>query len=212
MYRSYLATVILAGAVIASPAAATEFTGGRAQAHVGWDRTTIEVDIDAEDEFNTYTFSGKGHKAGVNFGAEVGFDAALGETMIAGAYAGIEFATTKKSFEDLLSVKLGRNFTIGARLGAVVSERALLYVKGGYSNGRITLNYDGGGSDHENRGGIHFGLGGEMSLGAKMYARAEYVRTNYRKYEDLVYYGDIYAEGQAKGHRDQILVGFGTRF
>jgi outer membrane immunogenic protein len=138
--------------------------------------------------------------------------------MIAGAYAGIEGATTKQCSpifgNDEGCLRLGRNLTVGARVGAKVSPLAMLYVKGGYSNGQLRATYRDfddptfNWSEHTNRGGYHFGAGGEIAVGPQGYVRLEYVRTNYNGY----HYSDPGVRFSVDGHRDQVLAGFGLRF
>jgi outer membrane immunogenic protein len=158
----------------------------------------------------------KGHDGGLDAGAEAGYDARIGKSVIAGAYAGIEFADTKECSpvdgNDSFCLKLGRNVTVGARLGAKVSDRVLLYVKGGYSNGQLRgvyRNSDDPSLDfnaHSNRTGYHLGVGGEMAMGPNGYVRLEYVHTIY---DDFV---DPDLGLGLDGHRDQVLAGFGLRF
>jgi outer membrane immunogenic protein len=214
MRNLYLATALSAVALVSTPAAAAPFSGPRAELRGGYDRTTLDLDYDDGVD----VFSDSGHKSGFDIGAEVGYDAQIGGAVIAGAYAGAEWATTKECGElvgdDEACLKLGRNFTLGARLGAMISPMAMLYAKAGYSNGQIkatyrnsidpTLNF----SDHDNRDGFHFGIGGEVAIGTQAYARAEYVRTNYSAYT----YSDPDYDVKIDGHRDQLLVGFGMRF
>jgi outer membrane immunogenic protein len=193
-----------------SPAAAAQFSGPRVEIRGGWDRTTLSVD-DAVD-----SVSGSDHSSGWDAGVEIGYDAALGKSLIAGAYAGVEFANTKECGEvygnDSLCLKLGRNFTLGGRLGVKVSPKVMLYAKAGYSNGQLRAVYRNSddpslnGEAHSNRGGLHFGAGGEASVGTNRYVRLEYVRTEYDAYSDP----DL--GGSVDGHRDQVLAGFGLRF
>jgi outer membrane immunogenic protein len=206
--RKNIFVLFAAGAFVSAPAAAANFTGPRAEVRGGWDRTTIDLSVD--------DMSGSGHKDGFNLGAEVGYDASLGAMVVAGAYAGVEFATTKACSEvygdDEACLKLGRNFTLGARLGAKVSPQAMLYVKGGYSNGQLKATYKDfidptySFSAHANRDGFHFGGGVELAVGPNGYVRAEYVRTNYDDYNNSDFGVKIDA------HRDQALLGFGLRF
>lgn len=201
-------------AISAPATAASSFSGLRAEVRGGWDKTRIDVTLDD----GTDRVSGHGSKSGFNLGAEVGYDAAISPTIIAGAYAGIEGSTAKECSpvvgNDEACLKLGRNFTLGARLGAKVSPMALLYVKGGYSNGQIKATYDNNDdptldfSDHANRGGFHFGIGAEAAVGHRGYIRAEYVRTNYSDYD----YSVPDFRVNVDGHRDQALLGFGVRF
>lgn len=212
--RKSISILFGAAVVFATPAAAANFAGPRAEVRGGWDRMTLDLSYDDGVD----SFHDSGHKSGFTLGGEVGYDAALSPTLTAGAYAGAEFATTKSCSEvvgdDKACLKMGRNLTLGARLGAKVSPMALLYVKGGYSNGQLKATYRNDidptldFSDHANRGGFHLGLGAEMAVGSQGYVRAEYVRTNYN--------GEHYSDGSVDvdldGHRDQVLLGFGLRF
>lgn len=212
--RTKFLAALGAATVIASPAFAADFAGPRAEIRGGWDRTTIDVEYDDGED----SFSDDGHDTGFALGGEVGYDFAIGTSVVAGPYAGVEWATTKECSEvygdDKACLKLGRNFTLGGRIGAVVSPTILLYAKGGYSNGQLKATYedfldsDFNYSDKENRDGFHFGLGGEMAVGSTGYVRAEYVRTNYNDYDNTEDGVDI----KIDSHRDQLLLGFGLRF
>lgn len=212
--RVFSIVLLATAAVFSTNAAAATFSGARAEVRGGWDRMTLNLSYeDAEGRL-----SDSGHRSGFDLGAEVGYDVQAGPALVVGAYAGIEGSSAKACSplvgNDSACLKLGRNFTVGARLGAKVSPLAMLYVKGGYSNGQLRASYENAEdptldfSDHANRGGYHFGVGGEMAVGAQGYVRAEYVRTNYN--------GDSYADHDFRvsldGHRDQVLAGFGIRF
>ena len=211
-----LKTVLLATAalVAATPATAADFDGPRAEVRLGWDRTAIDLSVDD----GTTSVDGKGHDDGFGLGAEVGYDALIGGKAIIGASAGAEWATTKECGavfgDDEACLKLGRNFTLGARIGAAVTPQALLYVKGGYSNGQLKLTYedfDASGVDtigKANRGGFHFGLGGEFNVSKTGYVKAEVVRTNYNDYDQ----SDEFAAVKLDARRTQALLGFGMRF
>ena len=212
--RNFSFILCTVAAVIATPATAASFSGPRAEARVGWDRTTLDLSYqDAED-----SLSGSGHKSGYDVGAEVGYDYQSASGFVAGAYAGVDYASTKKCSavfgDDRGCLKLGRNFTVGARVGAKVSPLIMLYAKGGYSNGQIKATYHNSDDptldfgDHANRGGYHVGAGAEFALGQQGYIRAEYVRTNYSDYD----YSDPDFKVSVDGHRDQALLGFGLRF
>ena len=199
--------------LVATPAFAADFAGPRVEGRLGFDKTTISLGIsDGVDSFKD-----KGHDSGVNVGVEAGYDAKVGK-LVAGVYAGAEIATTKECGElygnDESCLKMGRNFTLGARLGAAVSPSALLYVKGGYSNGQLKATYEDfadssfNSTEKANRGGFHFGAGAEFALSASTYVRAEYVRTNYNDYD----YSDGEIDLKIDSHRDQAVLGFGLRF
>jgi outer membrane immunogenic protein len=213
MFKSFF--LASAALLAATPAMAADFAGPRAEARLGWDRTAIDLSFDD----GTTSFDGKGHDDGFGLGAEVGYDAALGAgKAIIGAYAGAEWATTKECSEvfgdDEACLKLGRNFTLGARIGAVVTPQALIYVKGGYSNGQLKATYEDFGdsdfntSEKANRGGFHLGLGGEYNVSETGYVKAEVVRTNYNDADS----SDEFVDAKIDARRTQAVVGFGLRF
>jgi outer membrane immunogenic protein len=208
MFKTVSVVALVLGA--ASPALAADFAGPRAEARLGWDRTTMEISYD--DGFSS--FNTKGHDDGFGLGAEVGYDVKLGTAAVLGAYAGAEWASTKECTEvygnDEACLKLGRNFTLGARIGATVSPKALLYVKGGYSNGQLKATYEDFAdssynfSDKANRGGFHLGVGAEMNVTETGYVKLEAVRTNYNDYDN--------GDEKLDTRRTQIVAGFGLRF
>ena len=207
-------TLLASATLFAAPAVAADFAGPRAEIRLGFDKTTIDLGYD--DGFDTA--SGSGHDSGFGLGAELGFDAALGSRVRGGVYAGVEGSTTKECSElfgeDEACLRLGRNFTAGARLGVVASPRIMVYAKGGYSNGQLRATYEDfldssyNFDEHANRGGFHVGGGVEVAVNASSYVRAEYVRTNYNDYR----YDDGFEALTIDSHRDQLFVGFGLRF
>lgn len=210
-----LKRIFLTGAVLlaATPAAAADFAGPRAEARFGWDRTTVEVEYDDGDT----AFEGKDHDDGLGVGVEFGYDFAVGGAVV-GGYAGVDFANTKECSEvfgnDEACVKLGRNFTLGARIGAAVTPSTLLYVKGGYSNGQTKVTYedfadsDFNTTEKANRDGFHVGVGAEMNVSETGYAKLELIRTNYNDYG----YSDDFVDASTDSRRTQATLGFGLRF
>jgi outer membrane immunogenic protein len=198
----------------ASPAAAADFTGPRLEGRIGYEWITLVLKL--SDGVTSVAESG--HKSGVNLGGEVGYDVALGSRAVIGAYAGIEGASAKACSEvngnDQGCLTLGRNLTVGGRIGAKIADKVMVYAKGGYSNGQLRASYSDFSdptfdfSDHVNRGGFHFGGGVEGQISPNTYARVEYVRTEYDEYA----YGDADLELGLSGHRDQVVAGFGVRF
>jgi outer membrane immunogenic protein len=203
---------LIIGAALAAgfttPVMAQNFSGPRVEARAGWDNLGISTNIDGDKESDD--------KSGVSFGGEAGFDGAFGGNGVLGAYAGLDFATTKdcvKEGTEQGCIKAGRNITVGVR-GGFVAGAALIYAKGGYSNGSLKLTYTDTAFPADNfsfsdqADGFHVGGGVEFALGTNSYAKAEYVYTDYNgaEYKDA----DISASIDARRH--QALVGFGVRF
>lgn len=190
------------------------FNGPRIELRAGWDNPDIRATI----QDNRNRVSRSADKSGVTYGGEVGYDYSPDNKIVIGAYAGLEGSTTKACGElygeDRLCVRAGRNIVAGARVGAVLDDKFLIYGKGGYSNGRVTVDYQ----DNEliladenfghNFDGFHVGAGIEAAVGSGVYGRLEYIYTKY---------GRISAETDAlsaslKPTRQQVVYAMGVRF
>lgn len=213
----------VAAAAIAVPAFAQDaapafdgpaFTGPRIEARLGWDSPDVRATISD----GTNSISRSASKSGVVYGGEVGYDHSAGQMLVLGAYVGLEGSSTKSCGElygeDRLCARAGRNITAGARIGAVVSDSLMLYGKGGYSNGRASIDYQ----DYEliladvdegrNFDGFHLGAGVEAKVSGGLYGRLEYVYSNYGKTSVAV--DD--AVGSLKPTRHQVVYAMGVRF
>jgi len=189
----YLVAVLFAGA-LAAPAYAQDgpnFSGPRVEGIVGYDRAHVEGES----------------TDGVLYGARVGYDVRAGRAVL-GIDGEITDSTTDECIRDFtiagdrLCANAGRDLYVGGRVGAVVSRNAMVYGIAGYTNGRITLDYDDGATgaadfhDGRNLDGVRVGAGIQYALGRNAFVNAEY---RYSNYEDGV-------------SRNQVLGGFGVRF
>lgn len=213
MHSKYVLAAALAA--LATPALAqdTGSTGFRAEVRAGYDNAQLNVDYDD----GTDSFDESDGTSGIAYGGEIGFDFDLGGVVV-GPYAGIDFANTDYCSElfgeDELCIEAGRNITAGLRLGAQVSPNALIYAKGGYSNGRVTLAYEDfegildNFEESDSLDGFHIGAGAEVGFSGSTYGKLEYVYTNYSSAN----YQDTDFSAGADLSRHQVLVGFGVRF
>jgi len=157
----------------ATPAMAQDATapaGLRVEALVGWDRPGI-------DGF---------HANGILVGFGAGYDLALGNSVSLGIDGEISDSSAKRS-----GIKTGRDLYAGGRVNFAVSPKANVYVKGGYTNGRLTAEGDG-----INLDGFRIGAGGQWIVSGKTYVGAEYRYSNYELGVD----------------RHQVALTVGTRF
>jgi outer membrane immunogenic protein len=145
------------------------------------------------------------NETGLSYGGVVGYDYQSGKAVF-GVEGEIDGSTAKDCVSnafaagDRLCIKAGRDLYAGVRAGVVVGNKALLYVKGGYANGRINATYTAGGTttkDGTNSDGWRVGTGVELPLANNLLVRAEYRYTNYSD-SDVA--------------RHQGLVGFGVKF
>ena len=196
MRKSLLAVLLVGTAgIAATPALAQDqspFSGVRVEGIVGYDTTDVEGD----------------NSDGVTYGAGVGYDFQVG-----GAVLGVEGEVSDSSIDECVSdvdvvgdelcVDAGRDLYVGGRVGAAVSRNVLLYGKAGYTNGRVSLDYEDGTAGTaadfeagENLDGVRVGAGVEVAIGANSYAKTEYRYSNYEQGFD----------------RHQVVAGFGFRF
>lgn len=179
--------------------------GLRIEATVGYDRLEASYIEDDTKFFDGYD--------GIGFAGEIGYDAAVGERVLLGGYAGIGQSTQKQCDEvfgnDELCQKPGLALYAGARVGLRVGAVSQVYLRGGYSQAKLKLDYDAPGtfadfSDDENYRGYHIGVGGEYGLGGGAYLKGDVTVTEYST-NDKLYDGVSF-------QRRQAVVGLGFRF
>lgn len=196
-----------------SAAQATAQTGLRAEAHLGWDHPAIFASVSD----GTTALSGQESKDGLLYGVELGYDARLNDFDL-GVYGGFDGASTGEcvlyATGDEACLKAGRNWSLGVRAGYFVSDNILAYVKGGYANGSVKLDYRDAtvaANDFtvsDNMDGYQVGGGIQVGLGPNLYAKLEYVRTDYKDYDVRSgTYGAL-----VRVDRDNLVYGMGFRF
>ena len=221
-------TILIAGSAALGaallPAAAraqdgrAPFTGPRIEAIAGYDhlRSGSSVDNDTSRDL-------KQSINGVTYGAGVGFDAAVGNTLRAGVEAEISDSTAKwdnnngvPNTFNLGRVSADRDIYVGGRIGYVTSPNTMVYVKGGYTNARFGLQGTDGTVSRDQRldtDGYRIGAGVEHQLSGNAYVKAEYRYSNYAKGE-FDFNGTTPDSSRFKidTDRHQVVVGAGLRF
>lgn len=173
-----VAAIALAG--LSAPAFAQEaasFSGPYVGAVGGYDHLSIG------DSTGREGIDGFGY--GVNLGYDMNFSGA-----VFGVEGEVTGSTAKKTYRDgtdTVVAKAGRDFYAGIRAGFAVAPATLVYVKGGYANGRITGNVTTGGTTYvlaDNVDGVRLGAGLEQAFG-QFSGRLEYRYTDYSNIELL---------------------------
>jgi outer membrane immunogenic protein len=201
-------TAALLASALATPALAQErapFTGPHVEVTGGWDRLT------GKD-------GNGGHKDGFVYGVGAGYDAQVGG-LILGVEGEVSDSTNKLRANDVFvngdstRIKAGRDLYIGARLGYAVAPATLLYVKGGYTNARLSNRYNDGvggfSNDHVNADGYRLGAGVEQKFnvfGPGGFVKAEYRYSNYKNLN----FGDANVDTDFDRH--QVVGSVGVRF
>jgi outer membrane immunogenic protein len=207
------ATAALAAPAFAQDAPPT-FTGPRAGVILGYDRlqpgsgpnSNISSDRKAD---------------GLTYGGDVGYDAAIGNSLVIGAEGEVTGSTAKVTNPATASalgfgrVKAGRDLYIGGRLGFRAAPSTLIYAKGGYTNQRLDLVASNGTTEtgsHFNLDGYRLGAGVEQALGGKAYAKIEYRYSNYGDARLEYPNGANTNNFDVDTDRHQVVAGVGIRF
>ena len=164
---------VVALVAIAAPAHASNHSGGRIEALVGWDHPSIGLeDLGIDDDVNS---------DGIVFGIGAGYDFAVGPAASIGI--DIEASESTADFEfddgvDTAEIAAGRDLYVGGRATFVVSPTANVYVKAGYTNARFRFDLNGD-RESANADGVRGGIGAQFALGGNAYVGGEYRYSNY---------------------------------
>ena len=208
-----------ATAALAAPAfaqdAPTTFTGPRAGVILGYDQIQPGRGPDSD--------IGSDHRAqGLTYGGDLGYDAAIGNSLVIGAEGEVTGSTGKVSNSPTNAaalgygrVKAGRDLYIGGRVGVRAAPSTLIYAKGGYTNQRLDLTASDGTTEtgaHYNLDGYRVGAGVEQAIGGKAYAKIEYRYSNYGDARLEYPNGANTNNFNVDTDRHQIVAGVGVRF
>jgi outer membrane immunogenic protein len=222
---SLLATAALA--VAATPvlaqdgdaATVSSFTGPRAEIFGGWDRPgsrTTVISAAPEEGGEPTVIREKSHKDGGVAGGLIGYDMPIGDRFIVGAFGSYALPTAKTCIALGEAgggcVSTDHELEAGARAGAKIGSRAMVYAKGAYVRGRFKSRFGDGVdyvTDHDNRNGWRAGAGVEFALNKHAYVKAEYDYTRFKSFDTVSFDGD---DARVRMDRNQVLAGFGLRF
>ena len=118
--------------------------------------------------------------SGLGLGGQVGYDFRLSPTVVVGAEVDLTGRTGSGNLGGAAGydLKQGRTIAATARLGYLVAPESLLYVRGGYANGRFSLD-NGTVQSSTNRDGYQIGVGYEQQLRQNVSARLEYTHSGF---------------------------------
>lgn len=195
-----LPLAILAAAGIAAPAQADTFEGPYVGVAAGWDRGEVSARIEATP------LDAEASRDALVLGGYAGYNHKLTDRIVIGAEAGftgtVDDRVRATSAGDALTVDPRYSFDLGARAGYLVTDKALVYVRGGYANQRARTSLDTGTGiirSSDNLDGWQIGGGLEYAISAKVSARLEY------RYSDFGKNGGDY-------ERHQTLIGVSYNF
>lgn len=198
----------------AAPADGPSFAGPRAEIFGGWDRVGTRTRFDD----GTTRVTDRSHRNGATAGALLGYDMPVGDRFVVGAFGSYAISTAKDCHYGAPAgelngcLKAGREIEGGARLGAKMGDKALVYAKGAYVNGQLRGTFSDGVdyvSGHANRDGWRAGAGVEYAVNRHAYVKAEYDYTRFNSFRaDEIGLADT----RERFDRNQVLAGAGIRF
>lgn len=204
-----LAAVAAAGPALAQDTAET-FNGPFVGIQGGWqqDRQTLQLNnggVIAEASQS---------KSGFGYGGQIGYDFRLSPSVVFGAEVDLtgRTGTSRIGGNNGYDLKQGRTIAATARLGYLATPNSLLYVRGGYANGRFTLS-DATSSESVNRDGYQVGVGYEQALGQNVSARVEYTHSGFGTTNAFNLAQNVGAtDADVKYSRNAVTAGLNFRF
>ena len=194
-----IAALAMLGAA-AAPAHADTFDGPYVGVTAGWERSEIA------DRIDTQPITGDASRDALVLGGYAGYNLKATDRIVIGAEAGFSAAVDDQnraaSAGKSLTIDPRYSFDLSARAGYLVTDKALVYVRGGYANTRLRTTLDGltgPVTASDNLDGWQVGGGLEYAISDRISARAEY------RYSDLGSNGGQY-------DRHQTLVGVSYNF
>ena len=183
--------------------AAEPFNGPYIGGEIGWQQDKLRGTLRSDTE-GSLTTSDKA--SGFAYGGQIGYDFKLGEKFVVGAEAFATGDSAKIRIDDT-SADGGRALGLAARAGVLAGPGSLIYLKGGWENGRFTFN-DGVDRASANRDGWTLGAGFEQMVTQNVSARVEYRHTKFNSFAVDLIDGDA----SARFNRDRVMVGVNYRF
>lgn len=220
--------ILCAAAVLAATPAlaqdANTFNGFFAGVQGGWQQDRASFTVDAPG----VVVNGGESVSGFAYGGQVGYDARVGSGVVIGgevSLSGRTGAINADEFFDAIDpdfgipvngpVRFTQGLTVGVtgRVGYLVSNSSLAYVRGGYTNTTYTIRDDVD-SESTSRGGFQIGAGFEMYVASNISVRLEYAYSQYGTGDLLEDSGfeDEDLDTSTKLSRNAILVGANFRF
>jgi len=188
-------------AAIAAPAAAQTFDGPYVGAQAGWSQNrlgSVETDLGAA----TVDASRDAATAGIFLGYNVQPTSGVVLSAEGAVNFGFDDGLTRSQKDAFAAINPEYGFDLGVRAGYLVTDKTLVYARGGYENIRTRvriLDLDGPRGGKDNLDGWSVGGGVERAITDRISARVEY------RYSDLGGSG-------TRWDRHQVLAGVAWHF
>ena len=174
--------VLGAGITFAAPAHADTFDGPYVGVSAGWDRGEVS------DRIEGTPIDAQASRDALVLGGYAGYNYKASDKIVIGAEAGftgtVDDRIRTTSGGNGLTIDPRYSFDLTARAGYLVTDKALLYVRGGYANQRVRTSLDTGNGisrNSDNLDGWLVGGGLEYAITEKISARVEYRYSDFGK-------------------------------
>lgn len=208
-FAQTLARTAVAGAALFAATgafAAEPFNGPYVGVQAGWQDDNNRFTLRSPGGTSTESLSGSSFA----YGAQLGYDAKVGENFVLGAEAFLT-GDTNKVRSGNSTFDGGRSLGLLARAGILAGPRTLVYLKGGWENGRFTYQENGIGVS-TNRDGWSLGGGLEQAITDAVSARVEYRHTKFNSFSSSALDAALGSTAEARVNRDRVMVGVNYRF
>jgi outer membrane immunogenic protein len=194
-----------------APVAAPKWSGVYIGLGIGAGSATSELSLDVSGFGSIFSLDGIG-SAGTFGTVTVGYDRAIGKSLVAGVFADYDFGSSMSSDLSIFGltvplIDLNNSWSVGARLGVLTSPSTLVYGTAGYT--RTDVDIVGGfipglPSSME---GYFVGAGIETFLHSSWTLKLEYRYTSYDT-ETLVAFGPVSLNLDTETHAARAVLSY----
>ena len=195
------AALVATIAAFSAPAHAETFAGPYVRVTAGWERGEI-----ADSIVSIQPIDANASRDALALGGYAGYNYRVAERFVIGAEAGFTATVDDRvhatSANEAVTIDPRYRFDLTTRTGYLVSEKALVYVRGGYANNRVRTALETAGGtvrESDNLDGWLVGGDVEYAISDRITARAEY------RYSD-------FGSNASQYDRHQTLVGVSDNF
>ena len=175
--KSFVLALAASSVLFAVPALAGDgFAGFNVGVHGGYNFANDQFEAPGTD------FSGSGD--GFIGGLHGGYTASLGERMLLGAEAEVDWAETKSKVEaggTTVEINQGLGFGASAIVGATLNEDVMAYGKVGYYSAEFEAETNGTAAGDERVGGLKWGIGTQYMVTEGVSMRGEFSQVRFEE-------------------------------
>jgi opacity protein-like surface antigen len=209
MKKLLITAACLAGLAVPSTAKASNFDGAFLGLSVGYNNTSLTEGINAPGIFSeSTTFGATGAEEGVLGGYRMTHDKVMFGVEVEGMLSQAQNTESATAGANQASLKLEKRygFTVGPRIGYLVTDSTLLFVGADWAHARFRATGEVNGtsaSTDDSKDGLRFGGGFEVAADSALNLRLDYQHTDWRSWNWSDGAGDT---ASLKAHEDTVRI------